>query len=64
MATKANKTDAAARTDAFTKDVNRGSILIGKFKEIPLPAPEGDLTIFLDDNVLGDLWIGLTCGEA
>lgn len=64
MASKADMNDAAAKLDPLTKDVNRGSLLVGKFKEIPLPAPEGDLTLFLDDNSLGDLWIGLTWGEA
>ncbi|MGE3163991.1 MAG: insecticidal toxin protein [Planctomycetota bacterium] len=52
------------RKDALSKDVSRGSLLVGKFKEIPLPAPEGDLTLFLDNRSLGDLWIALTWGEA
>jgi len=64
VAAKADKNDAAAKPDPLTKDVNRGSLLVGKFKEIPLPQPEGDLTLFIDDNSLSDLWIGLTWGEA
>jgi hypothetical protein len=64
MAAKADKNDAAAVPDPLTKDVYRGSLLVGKFKEIPIPAPEGDLTLFVDDNSLGDLWLGLTWGEA
>lgn len=50
------------RPDPLTKDVNLGSLLVGRFQEIVLPAPEGDLTLFVDDNSLGDLWIGLTWG--
>jgi len=64
MAAKGDKNDAAAKPDPLAKDVNRGSLLVGKFIEIPLPAPEGDLTFFFDDNSFGDLWIGLTWGEA
>jgi hypothetical protein len=55
--------DDNAKTDLLTKDVSRGSLLLGKFKEIPLPAPEGDFTLFFDDNGLGDVWICLTWGE-
>lgn len=64
IAAKGDKNDAAAKPDPLIKDVNWGSLLVGKFKEIPLPAPDGDLTLFVDDNSLGDLWIGLTWGEA
>lgn len=64
LAAKGDKNDADAKSDLLTKDVNRGSLLVGKFKEIPLPAPEGDFTFFVDDNSFGDLWIGLTWGEA
>jgi hypothetical protein len=64
MAAKADKNDVAAKPDPLTKDMNQGSLLVGKFKEIPLPAPEGDLTLFVDDNSFSDFWIGLTWGEA
>jgi len=64
MAAKADKNDVAAKPDPLAKDVNQGSLLVGKFKEIPLPAPEGDLTLFVDDKALADLWIAVTWGEA
>ena len=56
--------DAAVNPDLLTKDVSRGSLLVGKFKEIAMPAPEGEFTLFVDDKSLGDLWICLTWGEA
>ena len=64
IADKADRNDNNAKTDTLTKDVNLGSLLVGRFKQIGLPAPEGDFTLFVDDKAIGDLWIGLTWGEA
>jgi hypothetical protein len=64
IADKADKNDGTAKTDTLDKDPNMGSLLVGKFTKIALPAPEDDLTLFVDDNSLGDLWIALTWGGA
>jgi hypothetical protein len=64
MAAEVDKDNVAAKRDPLTKDTNRGDLLVGKFKEIPLPAPEGDLTLFVDDKLFSDLWIGLTWADA
>ncbi|NWF74186.1 MAG: hypothetical protein HXY51_14265 [Nitrospirae bacterium] len=50
--------------DSLTKDVSLGGVLVGRFQNIALPAPEGELTLFVNDNSLNDLLIGLTWGEA
>jgi hypothetical protein len=66
MADEADK-NIAAKLDPLTKDTNRGGLLVGKFKKIPLPVPKDDftdLTLFVDENSFSDLWIGLTWGEA
>lgn len=62
IADKADRNDNNANKDTLTKDVNLGSLLVGRFKNIALPAPEGDLTLFVDDNALGDLWIVVMWG--
>jgi hypothetical protein len=62
IADKADRNDAAANSDTLTKDVGLGGLLVGKFTKIALPTPEGDLSFFVDDKALGDLWIGLTWG--
>jgi hypothetical protein len=61
---KADKNDGTANIDSLTKDISLGGVLVGRFQNIALPAPEGDLTLFVNDNSLNDLWIGLTWGEA
>lgn len=52
------------RIDQLSKDMSRGGLLAGTFKQIPLPAPDGEFSIFIDDNSFGDLWIGFTWGAA
>lgn len=37
-----------------------GGLLIGSFESTALPAPEGELNLFLDTSSLANLWIGLT----
>ena len=63
MAATGDKSDTTKKPDPLVKDMNRGSLLVGKFKEIPLPASEGEFTFFVDDNAFGDLWIAMTWGE-
>jgi hypothetical protein len=63
MAADADKS-SAAKPDPLAKDVSLGGLLVGRFTKIPMPAPEGDFTLFFDDRAFGDLWIGLTWGEA
>jgi len=64
IADKADKNDRTTKIDSLAKDASLGGLLVGKFQEIALPAPEGDLSLFIDDNSLNNLWIGLTWGEA
>jgi hypothetical protein len=64
IADKADKNDADANKDTLSKDVALGSLLAARFQNIALPAPEGDFTLFVDDNSLEDLWIFLTWGRA
>jgi hypothetical protein len=64
IADKVDKNDGTAKIDSLTKDVSLGGLLVGRLQKIALPAPEGDLTLFVDDNSFNDLWIGLTWGEA
>jgi hypothetical protein len=64
MANTADKNDLAVNLDPLTKDVSRGSLLVGRFNKIRLPDPEGDLPLFFDDNSLSDLWVGLRWGWA
>jgi hypothetical protein len=62
IADKVGKNDVTAKIDLLTKDVSLGGLLIGRFQNLTLPAPEGDFTLFFDDNSLIDLWICLTWG--
>lgn len=39
-----------------------GDLLVGALSE-PLPAAVGELTRFLDDNTMSDLWLALTWGQ-
>lgn len=48
------------RIDSLNKDVELGNLLVGRLENIALPAPEGEFTLFFDDNSFADLWIGLT----
>ena len=63
-ADKADKSDGTANVDSLARDVSLGGLLVGRFQKIALPAPEGDLTLYVNDNSLNDLWIGLTWGQA
>jgi hypothetical protein len=58
--TVAGKTDSSGDSDSLTRDISLGGLLVGRFQNIDLPAPEGDFSLFFDNNFLSDLWIVLS----
>ena len=54
--------DGSGNKDMLARDTSLGGLRTGKLVNIPLPAPTGMLTLFLNDNSMKDLWIGLTWG--
>jgi hypothetical protein len=62
IADRADRNDGNAKIDPLAKDVSLGGLLVGAFENIALPAAEGELTLFVNDNRLRDLWIGVTWG--
>lgn len=63
IADKADKNDGTANVDSLAKDVRLGFLLVGRLQKIALPAAEGELSLFVDGNVLGDMWVGVRWGE-
>jgi hypothetical protein len=51
------------KEDSMGKDTSFGGLRVGKITNIPLPAPTGTLTLFLNDNSIEDFWPGLTWGK-
>lgn len=55
---------AGAQVDPLQKDLGRGGLLVGSFNRVPLPAAEGELTLYFEQRAFSDLWIGLTWASA
>jgi hypothetical protein len=53
----------AAKQDLLNEDKALGSLRVGKLDKIPLPAPVGAFSLFLDDNSISDLWIAVAWGK-
>ena len=52
------------KEDALVKDSSLGGLKAGKLTNIPLPAPTGKLTLYLNvDNSMEDLWLSVTWGK-
>lgn len=55
------KADTNDVTTKATLEKDVGSVLIGRFEDLALPAaPVGDIKLFFNDKDLGDLWIALS----
>ena len=54
--------DGSGSNDILDKASVLGDLLSGKLSNIPLPEPLGELTLYLDDNDMEELWIALTWG--
>ena len=58
---RADKNDATTLTDTLVKNKTLGNLLTGSLATVPLPAyPTGEVTLYLDDNDLADLWLAVT----
>lgn len=56
--------DGTDKEDTLVKDPAYGNLLrVGKLTNIPLPAPTGKFTLYLDDNSMEDLWLALAWGK-
>lgn len=47
----------------LAKDASLGDLCAGKLTNIPLPAPTGKFTLYLNDNSMEDLWLALAWGK-
>ena len=58
-----DKPTAPRNTDKLEKDISLGNLRIGELKNIPLPAPTGEFTLYFNDNSMEDLWLTLAWGQ-
>jgi hypothetical protein len=62
---KVNDLPAAAKKDTLARDASMGSLLIGGFTNIALPAaPTGELKLFFATKAMKDLWIAVAWSSA
>jgi hypothetical protein len=57
-----DKRDSTGNVDPISEPAFDG-ILRGRLVNIPFTSPTGKLTVFLNDNSMSDLWIGVTFGK-
>jgi hypothetical protein len=56
--------DGTGNKDVLVKDASMGNLRGGTLTHIPLPAPIGAFTLYLDDNSMNDMWLLLSWGKA
>jgi len=55
------KNDPTAKKDVLAAAPGEGDLLAGALAAIPLPVkPDQELTLYLDENALADMWLALT----
>ncbi|GLV54299.1 hypothetical protein KDH_11470 [Dictyobacter sp. S3.2.2.5] len=57
-----DKPDGSGNKDTLAFD-HTLNLQIGKLTHIPLPAPLGKFTLYLDNNAMSDLWVAVTWGK-
>ena len=57
------KSDGTGDKDTLVKDNSLGETLVGRLAHAPLAQPTGKLTIYLSDNSMSDLWLGVRWGK-
>lgn len=55
-------TDKTEQKDTLVKDSSLGDLKTGKLTNITLPKPIGQLTLYLNDNSMEELWFTVTWG--
>jgi hypothetical protein len=56
--------DGTRNEDELVRDISFGDLMRGNLTNIPLPAPIGEFTQYLDDNSMEELWLAVTWGKA
>jgi hypothetical protein len=58
VADKPDKNDQIAKKDALAKNNDLGNLLVGKLVNVDMPEkPVGELKLFIDTNMMSDMWI-------
>jgi receptor-binding and translocation channel-forming TcA subunit of Tc toxin len=57
-----DKADGTGNKDALVQDKTL-DLQVGSLKTIPLPAAIGTLTLYLNNNIMDDLWLIVTWGQ-
>jgi hypothetical protein len=60
--TLCEQSDGGGNQDSLVKDDTLGGLRIGALTNIPLPAPLGQVELYLDDNAIEDLWLAVAWG--
>ena len=58
-----DKPDGTGITETLVPDPSLGNLRAGTLVKIPLPAPIGKYTLYLNDNLLEDLWLAVAWGS-
>jgi len=58
-----DKPDRTGNKDTLVKDTSLDNLRAGRLTNIPLPAPTGKFTLYVNDNSMEDLWLVLAWGK-
>ena len=58
-----DKSDGTGNNDVLVKDGSLGGLRAGILKNIALPSPTGQWTLYFDDNSMKDIWLAIRWGK-